>query len=109
MAVKFDFPNGVNELDLKLFNDILLKLKIEIKNDSNMEFYGMTFDTTYLLKDYSKEEIYKSMHNIFDISLLKLNHNSEYKERMILDYKKSDNEIIIGFYNVLYLKKNFYL
>lgn len=110
MAVSFTFYDGdLTELDIRLLNNLLFKLKDQIVN-TNANCFRITYNISALLKIYTRDQIFDSLNNLFSMVIIRTN-NGRNKERLIVDigYARNDNEIEVEFSNVQYLRENFFI
>ena len=109
MSVNFIYEKGINHLDLMLFNEILLNLKLESIKKEELDIIDVTYDYGIFLQEYTREQIINSINNIFhNIYILK--DGSKEKEHLTIGIEIVNDapKVIVQFFNVFYLKENFF-
>lgn len=110
-AISFNFSDAdLTELDIRLLNNLLFRLKDQIVNTS-ANCFRITYNISALLRIYTREQIYDSLNNLFLMIIVRNNNGIRSKERLIVDigYDRNCNEIEVEFSNVQYLRNNFFI
>ncbi|MFL0252353.1 hypothetical protein ACJDT4_18240 [Clostridium neuense] len=110
-SISFNFNDAnLSELDIRLLNNLLFRLKEQIANTS-ANCFRITYNITALLRIYTREQIYNSLNNLFLMIIIRSNDGIRCKERLIVDigYERDSNEIEVEFSNVQDLKNNFFI
>lgn len=110
-SISFNFNDtNLTELDIRLLNNLLFRLKDQIANTS-ANCFRITYNISALLRIYTREQIYTSLNNLFLMIIVRNNDGTRSKERLIVDigYDRGCNEIEVEFSNIQYLKNNFFI
>ncbi|MCD2346223.1 hypothetical protein [Clostridium guangxiense] len=110
-SISFNFNDtNLTELDIRLLNNLLFRLKDQIANTS-ANCFRITYNIAALLRLYTREQIYNSLNNLFLMIIIRTNDGVRCKERLIVDigYERDSNEIEVEFSNVQHLKNNFFI
>lgn len=109
MPVNFVYNKGINELEMILFTELMLKLK-KAMNKEKLDIISVEYNYQKLLKEYTREQITESIKNILNkIHILK-EGDKDY-EKLIIGIKIAYNQpkVTVQFFNVYYLKENFFV
>lgn len=110
-SISFNFEDAdLSELDIRLLNNLLFKLKDQIAN-TTANCFRISYNITTLLRLYTREQIYNSLNNLFSMIIIKHRDGVRCKERLIVDigYDRNSNEIEVEFSNIQDLRNNFFI